>query len=375
MFVVLVLHVESGMWGIQMLPRTGYILAEHVTAALTYFADYRVIVPLLIVYFAGELVWQERDARLSENVDATPVPNWVLFLSKFVGLALVLGAFVLSLTAAGMLTQTLMGYHDFQVGLYLKILFGLQLPEYLLFAVLVLLVHALVDQKHVAMLVALVVYFLIVFSSVLGVEHKLLVYGSSPGWSFTDMRGFGSSVGPWLVFKVYWAAWALLLAVVATLLWVRGREVAFGRRIDMARLGFGRTAAAAAMAVALILTLGGFIFYNTNVINEYITDDELVERRADYERRYGKYEGIATGACWYESARRDLPRPQSSGHPRQLPTRESERGGDRLRASGAGVLCGDARDVRSRVPSDGRGRARTVTTSTRSRSRSSLVTR
>ena len=46
------------------------------------FADCRVIVPLLIVYFASELVWQERDARLSENVDATPVSNWVLFLGK-----------------------------------------------------------------------------------------------------------------------------------------------------------------------------------------------------------------------------------------------------------------------------------------------------
>jgi ABC-2 type transport system permease protein len=293
MFVVLVLHVESGMWGIQMLPRTGYILAKHVTAALTYFADYRVIVPLLIVYFAGELVWRERDARLSENVDATPVPEWVFFLGKFLGVGLVLIAFMVSLTAAGMLAQTLMGYHDFQVGLYLQILFGLQLPEYLLFAVLVLLVHALVDQKHVAMLVALVVYFLIVFSSVLGVEHKLLVYGSSPAWSFTDMRGFGSSVGPWLVFKLYWAAWALLLAVAATLLWVRGRERAFRSRVDMVRLRFPRrTAGAAAVAVALILTLGGFIFYNTNVLNEYITDDELVQRRADYERRYGKYEGI-----------------------------------------------------------------------------------
>jgi ABC-2 type transport system permease protein len=293
MFVVLVLHVESGMWGIQMLPRTGYILAKHVTAALTFFSDYRVIVPLLIVYFAGELVWRERDARISENVDATPVPEWVFFLGKFLGLGLVLSAFMVSLTAAGMLAQTLMGYYDFQVGLYVKILFGLQLPEYLLFAVLVLLVHTLVDQKHVAMLVALVVYFLIVFSSVLGVEHKLLVYGSSPGWSFTDMRGFGQSVGPWLAFKLYWAAWALLLAVAATLLWVRGREPAFRSRLDMARLRFtGRTVGAAAVAVALILTLGGFIFYNTNVLNEYITDDELVERRADYERRYGKYEGI-----------------------------------------------------------------------------------
>ena len=293
MFVVLVLHVESGMWGIQMLPRTGYILAKHVTAALTYFADYRVIVPLLIVYFAGELVWRERDARLSENVDATPAPEWAFFLGKLLGLGLVLAALMVSLTAAGMLAQTLMGYHDFQVGLYLTILFGLQLPEYLLLAVLVLLVHAVVDQKHVAMLVALVVYFLIVFSSVLGVEHKLLVYGSSPGWSFTDMRGFGSSVGPWLAFKLYWAAWALLLAVAATLLWVRGREPALRSRLSMARHRFTRgTARAAAVAVALILTLGGFIFYNTNVLNEYITDDELVERRADYERRYGKYEGI-----------------------------------------------------------------------------------
>ncbi len=293
MFVVLVLHVESGMWGIQMLPRTGYILAKHVTAALTFFSDYRVIVPLLIVYFAGELVWRERDARISENVDATPVPDWVFFLGKFLGLGLVLTAFMVSLAAAGMLAQTLMGYHDFQVGLYVRILFGLQLPEYLLFGVLVFLVHALVDQKHMAMLVALVVYFLIVFSSVLGVEHKLLVYGASPAWSFTDMRGFASSVGPWLAFKLYWAAWALLLAVVATLLWVRGREPAFRKRFDLARRRFTRgTARAAAVAVALILTLGGFIFYNTNVLNEYITDDELIERRADYERRYGKYEGV-----------------------------------------------------------------------------------
>jgi ABC-type transport system involved in multi-copper enzyme maturation permease subunit len=293
MFIVLVLTVESEMWGIQMLPRTGYILTKHVAAALTYFADYRVVVPLLIVYFAGELVWRERDTRISENVDATPAPDWVFFLGKLVGLGLVLAALMVSLTAAGMLAQTLMGYHDFQIGLYLKILFGLQLPEYLLFAVLALLVHALVNQKHVAMLVALVVYFCIVFSSVLGVEHNLLVYGSSPAWSFTDMRGFGGSVGPWLTFKLYWLAWALLLAVAATLLWVRGREPGFRTRAQTARLRFThRIARAATVAVALIFTLGGFIFYNTNVLNEYITDDELVERRADYERRYGKYEGI-----------------------------------------------------------------------------------
>jgi hypothetical protein len=49
---------------------------------------------------------------------------------------------------------------------------------------------------------------------------------------------------------------------------------------------------AAATVAALILTSGGFIFYNTNVLREYLTASDRMERRAEYERRYGRYEGI-----------------------------------------------------------------------------------
>lgn len=293
MFLALVLTVESEHWGVPLLPRTGYLLTRHLTSPLTQAVDFRVIIPLLIVYFAGELVWRERDARLSENVDATPVPEWALFGGKLLGLSLVLVALMAIMTVAGMFVQVMAGFHDFQTGLYLKVLFGLQLPEYLLFAVLALMVHVVVNQKYVGLLVSLVAYFLIIFSPFLGIEHNLLVYTGSPGWSFTDMRGFSGSVGPWLWFKLYWGAWALLLAVVARMLWVRGRESGFGTRLKIARLRFNRTTTMiVAMTFGLILTLGGFIFYNTNVLNEYITDGELVQRRADYERRYGKYEGI-----------------------------------------------------------------------------------
>ena len=291
-FLVLVLTVESEQWGIPLLPRTGYLLTKYLTSPLTQAADFRVLIPLLIAYFAGELVWRERDARLSENVDATPAPEWVLFGGKLLGLGIVLAVLMAMLALTGMFVQASAGFHDFQIGLYLKILFGLQLPEYLLFAVLALMVHVAVNQKYVGMLVSLVAYFLIIFSPFLGIEHNLLVYGGSPGWSFTDMRGFSGSVGPWLWFKLYWGAWALLLAVAARLLWVRGRESGFGTRLKIARLRFDRaTAAIAATAFGLILALGGFIFYNTNVLNEHITDGELVRRRADYERKYGKHEG------------------------------------------------------------------------------------
>jgi ABC-2 type transport system permease protein len=292
MFITLVLLLDTEQWGVSLIPRTGYLASKFLTAPLTHLSDFRVMVPLLIVYFAGELVWRERDARLSENVDATPIPEWVLFFGKYLGLSLVLVAFLCSLMLSGMLAQTIRGYHNFEIARYVQILFVFQLPEYLLFAVLAFLIQALVNQKYLGLLITLTAYVLIVFSSYLGVEHKMLVYSASPGWAFTDMRGFGGSVGPWLWFKLYWAAWAVLLAVVAKLMWVRGKDDGFAKRLRIARLRFTRaTTTFAAVTVLLIVGLGGFVFYNTNVLNEYVTNDEMVERRAEYERRYGKYEG------------------------------------------------------------------------------------
>jgi ABC-2 type transport system permease protein len=292
MMLSLVLLIDMQQWGVPLLPRTSFLMYKYLTATITNPLNFWVMVPLLIIFFSGELIWRERDARLSENVDATPVPEWVFSVGKFLGLTLVLVALMAVVTLVGVLRQVISGFHSFQFGQYLQILFGIQLLEFLLFAALAFALVAVVNQKYLGQLIALIAYVLLMFSGVLGVEHNLLVYGRSPAWSHTDMRGFGPTLAPWLWFKVYWAAWALLLAIAARLLWVRGRESGFLTRLHIARLRFNRTTAAiAAMTVALIVTLGGFIFYNTNVLNEYITDDELVERRAEYERRYGKYEG------------------------------------------------------------------------------------
>ncbi len=62
------------------------------------------------------------------------------------------------------------------------------------------------------------------------------------------------------------------------------------------RLARGRltraTAAAGAAAAGLVLALGGFIFYNTNVLNDYRSASRGLERRAEYERRYARYASL-----------------------------------------------------------------------------------
>jgi ABC-2 type transport system permease protein len=292
LLTVLVVLDQMELNGVPLVPTTVRVIGE-LTAPLSAELSRWVIVPLLIVFFAGELVWREREAGLGEITDAMPGSEWTPFLGKFLGLSLLLVVFLALLATAGILAQAIRGYQNFEIGLYLTILLGLQLPEYLLFAVLALVVHVLVDQKYIGHLAAIIAYVLIALASMFGVEHNLLIYGAGPGWSYTEMRGFGPSLGPWLWFKLYWGAWALLLAVAARLLWVRGRERGLGARLQLARQRLTRpTTRAGAAAVVLILALGGFIFYNTNVLNEYLSDSDIARLSAEYEQRYKQYEGI-----------------------------------------------------------------------------------
>ena len=66
-------QMESG--GVPLVPATALVINE-LTAPLSAELSRWVIVPLLIVFFAGELVWRERDAGLSEIIDAMPGSEW-----------------------------------------------------------------------------------------------------------------------------------------------------------------------------------------------------------------------------------------------------------------------------------------------------------
>ena len=296
-------------------PTTALVLRE-MTAPLNAVGGRWVIVPPLIVFFAGELVWRERDAGLGDITDAMPGSEWPLFTGKLIGLSLVLVVLMAMLTVAGVIAQTIAGYHAYEIGLYVKTLFGLQLPEYLLFAVLALAIHVMVNQKYLGHLVGMMAYvFIALLAGVLGIEHNMLIYGSGPGWTYTPMRGFGAFIAPWLWFKSYWAAWALLLAVAARLLWVRGREKRIGVRMREARARFGGATAGVAIAAGLLIAaLGGFVFYNTNIINEFASSSTLKQRRAEYEQRYGRFEAIPQPRMLGASLRVDIqPRQRSVG--------------------------------------------------------------
>ena len=82
----------------------------------------------IIIFYAGELAWRERDAQLNQIVDALPMQRWVLFTSKLTALMLIQVMLVLVIWTAGLIVQITRGYYQFELGVYFKELFGMPSP-------------------------------------------------------------------------------------------------------------------------------------------------------------------------------------------------------------------------------------------------------
>ena len=248
---------------------------------------------IIVTFYAGELVWNEREHHGAGIHDSLPVPTWVPFVAKLAALL----AVVLLLQAAGMLTgiaiQAAYGYTRFEPWLYIRYLFLYHLAGNILpFVFLAMLVQTLVNHKYVGHLAVILVYVgqALTFY-LLGIDHNLLQYGATPTMVYSDMNGFGHVPREWMWFALYWGGVGVLLMFVTGLLWVRGQETGLRRRLALARRRITpRLALSAGAVVALVLATGGFIFYNTNILNHYESRDEAKEITASYEKRYKRYE-------------------------------------------------------------------------------------
>ncbi len=246
---------------------------------------------LILIFYSGDMVWRDRTLRLSEVVDALPVPGWVLWGAKGIALA----ALVLALHVAAGLTaigiQAYRGYTQFELPLYLQGLFLVSTPVFLCIAALCLFVQVAVNNKFLGWLVSLMVYVMGQILPAMRLEHHLYRFASAPDAPYSDMNGYGHYVASTFWFYLYWVLVSAALVAIANLLWVRGTETGF-----MLRLGLARRRLGAASAAALLVTLGGaaaagaWIYYNTNVLNAYVPSRTRMDRQAEFEKLYGQYE-------------------------------------------------------------------------------------
>jgi ABC-2 type transport system permease protein len=245
---------------------------------------------IVVVLYAGELIWRERDVRFDQIHDALPEKDWADWLSKFAALVLVQVLLLAIVLTVGVVMQIVGGFYRFEFLQYMAELYLIWLAQLVMVMFLALFIHTVVGNKFVGHAVVIGFVMLIPILYRYGIENRLWLYGEVTPYTYSDMNGYGHFVKALFWICVYWLAIGGVLSVFAISLARRGTDSAVMVRMKLLRERFPRLIPTAVLCAALALCAGGWFYYNAHVLNVYRTTFTERHRAAEYEKRYKKYE-------------------------------------------------------------------------------------
>ena len=280
--------LEMGpMWGTSTYPVTAIVL-ETMSQAFS------LVMLVVTTFYAGELVWRERQYRMALMLDALPVPGWLPLVSKLLALVALQALLLLLVMLCGMSVQVFRGYFHLDPVQYLHTLYAVQLPLYALLAVLAIAVQVLVGHKYAAFFLMILYYVATIAMTTVGFNHPMVLYAWTPPMRYSDMNGYGHYLVREHWYVLYWAGAALMLAVATRVFWPRGANDEWRIRVQLARRALTMPVLAGfALGLAVMTGAGAIVYYNLNVANRFQSPFRLDADRADYERKYKATAGLA----------------------------------------------------------------------------------
>ena len=285
--IILINSLNLGtVYGVDSYPTTYLIIEELQEMSIYFFV-------LILLFYSGEIIWKEKDLGMHFIHDATPITNFVNLSSKCFSLLVIYAILMLSLIAAGVLFQALNGYCRFELEVYLGGFFLEIFPFLLLYTMAAIFFQILTGNKFMGILATLVFFIINIAIVIFGMEHVLLNFGGNALASYSDMNGYGHFLKPYLWIKAYWILFGFLLLLVTSVLLERGTEVRLKKRWQRSCRSINKPLMILGLiGLILFLGIGSFIFYHTNVLNEFWTKQEQQSFRIAYEKNLKHLEYI-----------------------------------------------------------------------------------
>ncbi|UMB52522.1 hypothetical protein MKD41_09225 [Lutibacter sp. A64] len=253
---------------------------------------FSLFINILTFLYAGMLVQRGKMAKSNHLIDVTPIPNWTLLLSKFVALLKMQLVLLFVIMVGGIIFQIYRGYYNFEIDQYLYELLVLKFVHFAIWAFLAICIQTLVGNAYLGLFILLVISIGLPFLSFAGIEQSIFKYNQGPGYSYSDMNGYGASFSSYITYKIYWVFAGIVLFIVSALFWVRGLPHSFKERLSIAKNRFkGVYLIGFVVFLVAFLSLGYRIYYENNILNERTSAKERELLQVEWEKKYKKFDG------------------------------------------------------------------------------------
>ena len=236
---------------------------------------------MIAVFYGGELVWRERDRKLNEILDSTPVQSWIMTVPKIIAIFIVLLVVNVAAMATGLFYQLVDGAREVGVWNYVAWFIVPAAIDALLIAILSVTVQVLSPNKYLGWGIVFVWFVGTIFLSNMGYNNPLYTYAASPNVPLSDFAGQGSFWKGAAMLRLYWALFAVVLAVIAHSC---GRAAPMSgcacASSECAQSARRAPLALAGVAAAGMAATGAYAYYNIKVLNRYQTSDEVEKHTA-----------------------------------------------------------------------------------------------
>ncbi|WP_340676525.1 M1 family aminopeptidase [Paraglaciecola sp.] len=246
---------------------------------------------IVITYYSAEVVWRERTVGMGDIVDSMPVHNLTFWLSKLVAVFLVVIALYVLGTVCAIINQLVSGYYHIEISQYLISLLYFDALPFCLLVLLAFFLQAISPNKYVGMLLFVGYFFVSLAFSQLGIEHNMFNFAAGPRLQYSDLNGYGWFMQTQLWYMFYWLSLSVVLGVLSYGLWQRGPNTNLKQRLKLLSYQLGSKGwAVATVALLCFVGSGTWIHYNTKVLNDFYSQDETLDFRADYEKQFVELE-------------------------------------------------------------------------------------
>jgi len=253
-----------------------------------------VFIIILIMIWTGELIFKEKTTNLWQISDTLPLPVWVRLLSKYIAMAGVAFCLGLGIILAGLITQIVKGYSNFEFGLYIEDVLGYKWGwlNYLMLMTLPFFIAGITGKRFLTHILSIGIFIFSIIAFDLGIieDHRFGILTGIPGLEdYSEINNYGIFATASFWFFCLWGTLAIFFMFASIYFWQRGLKNDLLKKLSFKGEQLNWVSKIVALSsLVLFFVLQSFISKNIKDNFKTITQEEF--EQADYEKKHKKLE-------------------------------------------------------------------------------------